>query len=126
MNSTINNKTNFNGNIITRGKWTPALKEAFINNKEVKKLASGKHDIIGKMSKQKTNAYDVNHNQGESLYKLTLEATSSISDKIKSFLGLNKKSVKIMQSYHSEDSTSKIMNQRINSDTIAKKLNIKL
>ncbi|MBE7703293.1 MAG: hypothetical protein E7Z89_04500 [Cyanobacteria bacterium SIG28] len=126
MNNTINNKISFNGNIITKGKWTPVLKETFINNEEVKKLASGKHDIIGRMSKQKACAHDIYHDRGENLYKLTLEATSSVSDKIKSFLGLNKKSVKIMQNYHSEDSTSRIMTKRINSDTIAKKLNINL
>lgn len=121
-----NSQTNFNGRIITKGKWPGKLKEAFVENKEVKKLASGDHDIVGTLSRKKAGMYDINHYQGEKIYRLRLDAQNNVVDGIKRILGINPKSVQICQGYHSEKSTAEIISTRINADEISNKLNLSI
>ena len=120
------NNVNYTGKIITKGKWTQTLAQAFTDNPEVKKLASGKYDIIGKMTAVKTHPYDVNHLLDESLYSLSISAKKenpSLLDRVKSFLGLQPKA-NITINHHGEDKMLKIMDKRIKADTLGKKLNI--
>ena len=121
-----NNLQNYKGNIITKGKWTKPLAEAFKTNTEIKKLASGSYDVIGNMKTSKSHPFDVNHMQDESLYQLSISARKenpSILDKIKSFLGLLP-NVQITRNHHGEDKMLTIMDKRIKADTLSKKLNI--
>lgn len=121
--SPINNdsQTNFNGKIITKGKWTESLKKEFLQNKEIQKIASGKYDIIGHMSRKKTDALIP-------VFKLEVEAISekpSKMEKLKSFLGLTDV-VALSDSYHTEMGTSCLMENRLKAKHIAKLLNIEV
>lgn len=121
----INNANpNFNGKIITKGAWTQFLWENFNNNPEVIKLASGKNDIIAKMSRKYAGVNDMNHFVGEEIYKLTLKTLpekANIFDRIKFWLT---PPVKVTKAYHCESSMKRLFERRIDANRYAKKLNI--
>lgn len=125
----INNSTNtnFNGRVLVKGNCTEYLERNFLNLPEVKKLASGKYDIIGKFLYRKAHwLYDKRHYPGEDTYKLKLIAQKenpTFLDRIKGFLGLNP-SVEVTRSYHCEGTTELLMRQRINCDKYKTRLKI--
>ena len=120
-----NNNTNFNGKLITKGKASEYLKNEILKNTELKKLASGENDILVKVKNKKETGYHVNHAKGDTLYQLSIEARKekpSLVDKIKSFLELVPQ-VKISKNFHSEDTLVAIMEERVEAQKYAKKLN---
>ena len=122
-----NSQTNFSGRIITKGKWTPDLKKAFLENEEVAKLASGEHNIIGRMSRKKAGQ-DLHHAPSQIVYRLELEAlneNASIFNRIKSFLGLGK-TVKVSNGFHTDLGTECIIEDRINAKKMAERLEINI
>ena len=120
------NSINHSGRILTKGKWSLTLAEAFKENPEVKKLADGEYNIIGKMQTRTSHPLDINHLQDEPLYRLSLTCRReqpSIMDRVKSFLRIGK-TVKITRNYHDEDEMLNIIDKRIKAETLGKKLNI--
>ena len=127
--SSINNsRPNFNGKIITKGPWTKELKDAFLQNEEIKKVAAGKYNIIGHLSKKKADFTDFGHSKGETVYKLQIEAMSespSLLERAKSLLGFTNVA-ELSNNYHSEIGTEQLMYNRLKADAIAKCLDINL
>lgn len=122
-----NNQTNFNGKIITKGHWTNYLENAFVNNPEVKKMASGDKNIIGKMSHRYASRKSFEHFKGEELFKLSISTEKenpTFMDKVKSFLRLSPK-VNLSKHYHSEIGTHALMRNRIDAGTYGNKLDLK-
>lgn len=108
INSTYNQKnTNFNGKIITIGNgWNSKIKNTFRFNPEIINLAQGEHDVIGKLYSKKASSFDLNHSQGEPVFRLDLMIGNSkfgFINKIKAALGLLPK-VKLIKDYHCEES----------------------
>ncbi len=112
-NTTVNiSKPAFTGRIITKGKWTKNLKDAFFNSKAIQDLASGEKDVIGRLKYKSAPSNDYNHTWGEPLFKLSLEMKNphpTLVEKVKSFLGLSRKVIN--EFYHSEDSLAKKINE---------------
>lgn len=127
--SVINNsQPNFNGKVITKGKWTASLKKSFLENEEIKKAASGKYDIIGHMSRKKASLLPKVFSNCEPIYKLQIEArpeSPTILERVKSFLGLVNVA-EVSKNHHSETITEYMMETRIKAEHLAKYLNIKL
>ena len=126
--NTINSTNpNFNGRILTKGRWPEGLKKSFLENPEVNKIAQeAKYDIIGKMSSMRAKRNDFKHYYGEPLFKLTLIAKKenpTFIDKVKAFIGLLPK-VKITRNYHCESSMESIMSKRLKATRIKEKLDI--
>lgn len=122
-----NNQTNFNGKIITKGHWTNYLENAFVNNPEVKKMASGDKNIIGKMSLRYASRGHSQHFAGEELFKLSISSEKenpTFVEKVKSFFGLSPK-VNISEHYHSETGTHILMRNRINASAYGDRLDLK-
>ena len=121
-----NNTPAFNGRIITKGvDWTPRLKKAFQNSKAVKDLASGEKDVIGRLKTSFANYDDVNHYPDEELFRLSIEMKdpkASFMEKVKSFLGLNKRYVNTHS--HSEGGMVRIL-KGIKSNVLEKLVNKK-
>ena len=121
-----NTNTNFSGKVITKGSWYNYMKEAFIQNPELKELAKGDYNIIGNMSSKKATSFSKKHYQGQALFKLKITAEKenpTLMDKIKYFLGLNK-SYKVTRNYHSENTVDTAMENRIKADKIKKALGL--
>lgn len=119
-----NNNMNFQGKIITKGTWTKELKETFLNNSEVKQLASGKKDIIALMKFKRAPKNDVMHFTRQPLYSLTLMSrpeNPSFWDKIKTFFNLLPK-IDVTYNYHGEASMQNIIAQRIDAENFKKYL----
>lgn len=117
---------NFNGKILTKGKASQYLKNEILNNTELKKLASGENDVLVKIKNRKEKYHHINHEKGETLYQLSVEFRKekpSLLEKFKSFLGLVPQ-VKITKNFHSEDTALMLMEERVNAQRYAKKLNI--
>lgn len=126
--NTINSTNpNFNGRILTKGRWPERLKKSFLENPEVNKVAQEtKYDIIGKMSSMRAKRSDYNHYYREPLFKLTLiakEENPTFIDKVKAFIGLLPE-VKITHNYHRESSMESIMNRRLQATWIKDELDI--
>jgi hypothetical protein len=119
-------RNSFCGKIITKGKWTEKLRDCFVNNNEVKKLASGRYNIIGDMRLKKASKNDIYHNPNENLYKLKITAmreNPTILDKIKYFLRLIP-SINLTRFYHSETTTQNRIDSKINAETYKSILNL--
>lgn len=122
-----NNQTNFNGKILTKGHWTNYLENAFVNNPEVKKMASGDKNIIGKMSHRYASGKHYEHFKGEELFKLSItteKENPTFMDKVKSFFGFSPK-VNLSEHYHSESGTQILMRNRIDASTYGDELDLK-
>lgn len=126
--SPINNtQTNFNGKIITKGHWTTYLENAFTNNSEVKKMASGDKNIIGKMSRKHATRGNCQHYEGQELFKLSIlseKENPTFWEKVKSFFGFSPK-VNLSKHYHSEAGTQALMRNRINAHMYENKLDLR-
>ena len=127
MNITPINNTNpsFNGKIINKGQWSKYLLDAFNNNPEVIKLASGKKDIIANMSRKYAGKNDINHFHGEDIYKLSLKARPENAGLLRKIISWFSFPVRVTRAYHSEDSMCRIINDRMDAERFSKKLNIK-
>ena len=127
INAINSTNPNFNGRILTRGRWSEELKKSFLENPEVNKFAQeAKYDIIGKMSSKRAKKHDFNHYYGEQLFKLTLMAQKenpTFIDKVKALFGLLPKA-KITHNYHCESSMELLMSKRLNATSIKDQLNI--
>lgn len=123
----INSSTlNFNGKIITKGKWPAMMETAFELNPEIEKLASGKFNIIGKVSCRKPFKDDMYHYENDRLYKLSIIAIpekATLIDKIKYLFGMLPK-IKLCHDYHSSATMIDLMNERIKFDSYKKRLGI--
>ena len=122
-----NNQTpNFNGKLLTKGKWTPELKSLFLNNETLNDIAkNSKYNIVGVMSSCVAGKADIYHDFGEKLYKLTLVATKenpSFKEKIKNLFSVASGSKKkaITKCYHKEISMLDIMSERLSKDKCEK------
>lgn len=118
---------NFKACVISKGNWTPHLAINFAVNSEVNKLSSGNYDVIAEMHHKKAGAKDINHSEGENLYKLSIRSIPTQPtwfDKLKERLGLLPK-VNVTRHFHREDSLISIMDLKINAEKYAKKLRIK-
>ena len=117
MNITPMNNTNvnFNGKIITKGNWPKNLKKQFVENTAINNFANNsKSDIIGIMSAKTSSKYDIYHDPGERLFKLTLVTTKekpSIIETIKNALGIYSEADKqnITHAFHREEKMSNII-----------------
>lgn len=121
-----NNQTNFDGKILTEGHWMPYLKESFINNPEVQKMASGSHDIIGSLSCKTARKNTNRYYQGQKLFKLSIRAQKenpTLLDKIKSRFGLLPK-VNVTKHYHSDAGIKILMEGRVNAEKYKDRLNL--
>lgn len=118
-----NNNTNFSGRILLAGKgWKPNMKDLFRFNPEVVDLASGSHDVIGKLYSKKASRWDINHYMGEPVYRLELllgNSKSKFVNKIKAYLNLLPK-VSIIHDYHCEESFLEKMENRLNAEKLKK------
>ncbi len=122
-----NSNTNFNGRILTIGHgWNEKIKNAFVENSEIKKLAEGKVDIIGKLRTRRAEYGDFNHCLNEPLYKFDLmvgKSKSPIINKIAAYLGILPK-VKMVRGYHGEDSFISRLNNRPNAEQLKSRFKI--
>ena len=109
------NNTNFKGKVIIKGTWTQELKDAILNNAEVKQLAAGKKDIIAHMKSKRAPKKDMWHYPKQPLYSLSLMSRSeepSFWEKVKTFFNVLPK-INVTRAYHSETGMLSIINQRI-------------
>lgn len=123
-NSNCANYTNFNGKVITKGKWPHILEKRFRLNTEVQKLAAGEYDIIGNLSHKISNGKDKKHYKGQNIYKVSIQAlkeNASILDRIKMFFGLAPKE-NLSKNYHSLDTSIDVIDTRVNSENLKEKL----
>lgn len=123
----INSSTpNFNGKIITRGKWPTVMKNAFEFNPEIEKLASGEFNIIGKVSRRKPFKDDFYHYENDRLYKLSIIAMpekATLMDNIKYLFGMLPK-INLTRNYHSSATMIDLMKERIKFNSYKEKLGI--
>lgn len=127
--SPINNTNlNFNGKVITKGSWTPALKKAFQENIEVRNVAQkSNYDIIGILTRMRTPKNDLEHFQGDNLYKLTIAAMNekpTWKEKLNAIFNKYDHKAEVTENYHSEEGIVQIMESALVSHKIRKKLNI--
>lgn len=119
------NSTNFNGNIITRGKWPAGTKEVFNQMPEIIEAAKGKYNIIGKMHKKVVQAHPFDDEAAR--FQLTISAEKenpSFLDKIKYVLGLTPK-LKTTQHHHREHRYPQLLEERLSKRDILKELGLK-
>lgn len=125
INQSIPNATSFEGKIITKGKWPEVLREEFTNHYAFRNIEKSNYNIIGKMKTTKSKG-DVNHMEGQKLYKLVLSAQKekpTLSEKILYFLGLTPK-IEVTRHYHSYDGMSRLMLKRIKPESLKNGLDI--
>lgn len=125
INQSIPNATSFEGKIITKGKWPDVLREEFRNHYAFRNIEKSNYNIIGKMKTAKSKG-DVNHMEGEKLYKLVLSAQKekpTFGEKMLYFLGLTPK-IEVTRHYHSYDGMSRLMLQRIKPESLKNGLDI--
>lgn len=68
-----NNNTNFSGRILLAGKgWKPNMKDLFRFNPEVVDLASGSHDVIGKLYSKKASRWDIKSLYGRACIQIRI------------------------------------------------------
>ena len=124
-----NSNPNFNGRIITKGPWPTYLKDVFIENPEIKKLAAGESNIIGKLSvKPSKFYYDGKSFTGENIYKIKIYAKKekpTLKDKIMKFLGLIP-TISLTKNYHGINTTETFIKNKINAKEYSQKLGIKI
>lgn len=122
------NETNFSGRILTKGNWTESLKNTFLENPEVQKMAAGNHDIVGVMSQKRASGRSYRHSKGQPLYKLSITSrpeNPSILDRVKEFFGFSPK-VKVTDHYHSDIGTYSLMKNRISAYRYKDRLNLSI
>ena len=125
-NANTNINPNFSGKIITKGSWVNYMKNSFIENPELKKLAQGEYNIVGNMSAKEASGFSRRYFPEQSLFKLKITAEKenpTFLDRIKTFLGLNR-SYKVTHHYHSEGTTTIAMQNRIKGEKIKKALGL--
>ena len=128
--SAINNSNpNFNGRIITKGPWPKYLKNVFTENPEMKKLASGNSDIVGKLkTKCSIFSYEGKSFTGGYIYKIEIYAKKekpTLKDKIMKFLGL-RPTISLTKNYNGINTTETCIKNKINAKEYSQKLGIKI
>ena len=119
-----NTQTNFNGRIITKGKWPQKTIEFFNQMPEIVNASKGEYNIVGNMHQKKvpTHPFD----DDEIRFKLTITAEKenpTFVDKIKYFLGLTPK-LKVTQHHHREHRYPHLLQERLSKRNISKELGI--
>lgn len=117
---------NFQGMVITQGKWVNGYSSVFADSKNIINAAKN-HTIYGEMREVTASGQDNIHYPGETLYRLSITAKKdnpTLLEKIKYSLGLAPKT-HLTQHYHSLRSTEKFLkNEGLIAEAL-KRLNIK-
>ena len=127
VNQSISNSTSFQGKVVAKGKWPEILKDEFKNHYAFKNIEKSGYNIVGKLKTKKSKG-DINHMEGERLYKLVLRAEKekpSFGEKFLYMLGMTPK-MEVTKHYHSFDGLSRLMLQRIKPESIKNGLDIVL
>ena len=109
-----NSNTNFNGNYLLKGSWTPRMKK--VATPILEKLAEGDKTIIANMQTKRT-IFSKYHHFGQKLYKLELFSRNenrTLIEKIKDFFKPDKSfSIDITDHFHRAKSTENALKDRL-------------